>query len=81
MQDDNFRNINSVSFTHWKPLESRVNAFWYSFAEIKRYTFHYLMKSALTPGNQSYSEILQLLDIWRYQNLVLLFFSSVLILI
>ena len=30
------------------------------------------MKSAPIPGNQSCFEILQLLDKWRYQNLVIL---------
>ena len=38
------------------------------------------MKSAPTPGNQSCFKILQLFDIWRYQSLVILFFSSVVIL-
>ena len=47
---------------------------------IKRYTFHYLMESAPIPGNQSSFEILQLLDAWRYQSFVILFFSSVVIL-
>ena len=45
-----------------------------------KYTFHYLMKLAPIPGNQSSFEILQLFDIWRYQSLVILFFSSVVIL-
>ena len=35
------------------------------------------MKSAPIAGNQSSFEILQLFDIWRYQKLVILFFSSV----
>ena len=39
------------------------------------------MKSAPIPGNQSSFKILQLFDIWRYQSLVTLFFSSVVILI
>ena len=81
MQHGNFRNINRVIFTHWRDPKSRVNAFWYCFPVIKRYTFHYLMKSAPIPGNQSSFEILQLFDIWRYQSLVILFFSSVVILI
>ena len=34
------------------------------------------MKSALIPGNHSSFEILELFDIWRYQSLVILFFSS-----
>ena len=38
------------------------------------------MKPAPIPGNQSSFEILQLLDIWRYQSLIL-FFSSVAVLI
>ena len=38
------------------------------------------MKPAPIPGNQSSFEILQLLDIWRYQSLIL-FFSSVVVLI
>ena len=61
--------------------ESRVNTFWYCFPVIRRYTFHYLMKWALILGNQSSFEILQLSAIWRYQSLVTLFFSSVVILI
>ena len=36
-----------------------------------------LMKSVLTPGNQSSFEILQLFDTLRYQSLVILYFSSV----
>ena len=81
MQHNNFRNLNRVIFTHWKHPEFRVsNAFWYCFSVIKLYTFHYLMKSAPIPGNQSSFKILQLLDIWRYQSLVILFFSSVVIL-
>ena len=47
----------------------------------KRYTFHHLIKSTPIPGNQSSFEILQLLDVWLYQNLVILFFCSVVILI
>ena len=38
------------------------------------------MKSAPIPGNQSSFEILQLFHIWRYQSLVISFFSSVVIL-
>ena len=34
------------------------------------------MKSVLMPGNQKSFKILQLFNIWRYQNLVLLFYSS-----
>ena len=63
MQHDNFWNLNRVIFTHWKHLESRVNAFWYCFLVIKRYTFHYLMKPAPIRGNQSSLEIFQLFDI------------------
>ena len=81
MQHDNFRKLKRVIFTQWKNLESRVNAFSYHFPVIKRYTFYYLMKSAPISGNQSSFEILQLIDIWRYQGLVILFFSSVVILI
>ena len=79
IQHNNFRNLNRVIFTHWKHLESRVNVFWYCFPVIKRYTFHYLMKSAPIPGNQSSLEILRLFDIWCYQSLVIL--SLVVILI
>ena len=39
------------------------------------------MKSVLIPRNQSSFEILQLFDILRYQSLVILFSSSVVILI
>ena len=39
------------------------------------------MKSAPIPGNQSFIEILQLFDTWRYQSLEILFFNSVVILI
>ena len=81
MQHDNFRNLNRVIFTHWKHLQSWLNVFWYCFPVIKRWIFHYLMKSAPIPGNQSSFEILQLFDIWRYQSLVILLFSSVVILI
>ena len=80
-QLNNFQNLNRVIFTHWKHLESRINVFWYCFPVIKRYTFHYLMKSAPIPRNQSSLEILWLLDIWRYQSLVILFFNSVVILL
>ena len=71
IQQDNFR----------KHLESRVNAFWYCFLVINRYTFHYLMKSAPIPGNQNSFEILPLFDTWRNQILMILLFSSVVILI
>ena len=81
MQHNNFQNINRVIFTHWKHLKSRVNAFWYCFPVIKRYTFHSLIKSAPMPGNQISFEILQLFDLWGYQSLVILFFSYVMILI
>ena len=80
MQHDNFRNLNRVIFTHWKHLQSRVNAFWYCFPVIKRYIFHYLIKSTPITGNQSSFEILQLFDMWRYQSPLTLFFSSVVIL-
>ena len=46
-----------------------------------RYIFHCLMKSGPIPGNQSLFEILQLIDIWRYKSLMMLFFSFVVILI
>ena len=52
MQHDNFRNLNRVTFACWKHLEFRVNAFW-CFPVIKRYTFHYLMKSAPISGHQN----------------------------
>ena len=39
------------------------------------------MKSGPIPGNQSLFEILQLIDIWRYKSLMMLFFSFVVILI
>ena len=80
-QCNNFQNLDRVIFTHWKHIESRSNVFWYCFPVIKRYTFHYLMKSAIIPGNQSSLEILRLLRIWRYQSLVILFFNSIVILI
>ena len=41
MQHGNFWNLNRVIFTHWKRLESRVNAFWHSFPVIKWYNFHH----------------------------------------
>ena len=81
MQHDNFRNLYWVVFVHWKHLESRVIAFWYCFLVIKRYTFYYLMQFAPIPRNQNSFEILQLFDIWRYQSLMKLFFSSVIILV
>ena len=46
---------------------------------MKQYIFHYLMKLAPIPGNQGSFEIL--FDIWRYQSLMILCFSSVVILI
>ena len=70
IQHDNFRILNRVVFTHWKHLQIR-NAFWYCFPVIQRYTIHYLMKSTSIARNQSSFEILQLLDIWRYQSLVI----------
>ena len=39
------------------------------------------MKSAPISENQSSFEILQLFDTWRYQSLVISFFSSIVILI
>ena len=62
MLHENFRILNRVIFTHWKHLESQVIAFWYCFPVIKQYTFHYLMKSVPTPGNQSSFEIFQLFN-------------------
>ena len=81
MQYDNLRNLNRVIFTHLKHLETRVSAFWYCFPVIKRYTFHNSRKSAPIQGKESSFDIFQLFDIWRYQSLVILFFSSILILI
>ena len=80
MQHDNFRNLNRVISIHWIHLESWVKAFWYCFRVIKKYTFHYLKNSVPIRGNQSSFKILQLFDIWRYQSLVILFFSCVVIL-
>ena len=81
MQHGNFRYLNRVIFTHWIHLQSQVNVFWYCFPVIKQYTFHYLMKSALIPGNQSTFKIMLFFDIWCYQCLIILFFSSAGILI
>ena len=36
MQHNNFWNQNALNFTHWKNLESRVNAIWYCFRVIKQ---------------------------------------------
>ena len=80
MQHDNFRNLNRVISIHWIHLESWVKAFWYCFRVIKKYTFHYLKNSVPIRGNQSSFKILHLFDIWRYQSLVILFFSCVVIL-
>ena len=80
MQHDNFRNLNRVISIHWIHLESWVKAFWYCFRVIKKYTFHYLKNSVPIRGNQSSFKILQLFDTWRYQSLVILFFSCVVIL-
>ena len=77
MLHDNFRNSNKLIFTHWKHLEPRVNAFWNWFSAVKRYTFHYFVKSASIPGNQSSFEVLQLFDTERYQSSVILFFSFI----
>ena len=71
MQLGNFRNVNRVIFTQWKYLQFRVNAFWYLFSVIKRYTFYYYLKLAPVPGNQGSFEILQLFDKWRYRSLVI----------
>ena len=60
IQHNNFQNLNRVIFTHWKHLEPRVNVLWYCLPVIKQYTFHYLMKLAPIPGNQSSLEILPL---------------------
>ena len=60
MQYDNFRNLNSVIFTQWKHLETRVDAFWYYFKEIKWYTFHYLKKRF------QFQEIRALLKHWNF---------------
>ena len=80
MQHDNFRNLNRVISIYWIHLESWVKAFWYCFRVIKKYTFHYLKNSVPIRGNQSSFKILQLFDTWRYQSLVILFFSCVVIL-
>ena len=80
MQHDNFRNLNRIISIHWIHLESWVKAFWYCFRAIKKYTFHYLKNSVPIRGNQSSFKILQLFDTWRYQSLVILFFSCVVIL-
>ena len=80
MQHDNFRNLNRIISIHWIHLESWVKAFWYCFRVIKKYTFHYLKNSVPIRGNQSSFKILQLFDTWRYQSLVILFFSCVVIL-
>ena len=37
MQQENFRKLNGVIFTHGIHLESRVNAFWYCFSVITIY--------------------------------------------
>ena len=58
MQHDKFQNLNIVIFTHWKHLESLVNASWYCFPVIQRYTFHYLMKTAPISRKQSSFELL-----------------------
>ena len=76
-----FSKLGMVILTYWKCLKPRVNTFWYCFSVIKGYSFHYLMKSALIPGNQRSFEILLLIDIWSHKSLVILFFSSVVILI
>ena len=77
MQHDNVRNLNRVNFSHWKHKQSRVNAFWYWFPVIKRY----ISLFDEIDSHSKKSEMLQLFDIWRYQSLVMLFFSSVVILI
>ena len=51
MQHDNIRNLTSVFFIQWKHLDPRVNAFWYCFKVIKRYTFPCLIKSIPITGN------------------------------
>ena len=44
---------------------------------IKRYTFHYLMKSAHISGNQNCFETIQWFNRWRYPRLVISLFSFV----
>ena len=64
---NNFWNLNRVTFTQWKHLESRVIK-WVKV--IKRCTFHKLKKLILIPGNQSSIEKLQLFDRWHCQSIV-----------
>ena len=80
MQNDNFWNLKRVIFTEWKHLEHWI-CLWYCFRVIKRYTFHFLMKSVPNPGDQSSFELLHLFDTWQYQSLVVLFCDSVMNLI
>ena len=89
MQHDNFWHLNRVIFTHWKHLESRVNAFWYCFS-----LFQSLNNIPFTiwwnrpPFQETralvkYSNCLihgvivwymaLLFDTWRYQSLMILF--------
>ena len=67
-------------FNSVNTLDSRVKCLLIRFKIIKGCTFHYLVKSVPISGNRIAFEILQLSDTWRYQNLVILFFSSALIL-
>ena len=69
----NIWNLISVIFTWKKYLESWVKVFWDCFKGSKLYFFHYFMKSVPIPGNQSSFEMLQTLDTWRYQSLVIFF--------
>ena len=61
VEHDNFWHLNRVVFTHWRHLESRVDAFRYLFSVIKLYTFHYFMKSVPIVENQDSFEIF---DTW-----------------
>ena len=49
LQNNNFRNLHRVIFTHWKHIGFRVNAVWYCFSVIKRYTFHYIDSHSRKP--------------------------------
>ena len=83
MQHNNFWNLNALNCTHWKHLESRVNAIWYCFRVIK-WSFTICRNRLPFQEIREYSErfwSITIAWIWRYQSLVILCFISVAILI
>ena len=75
MQHDECRVISTL----WNHLAFLFNTYWYCFKVIKRYIFHYLMKSIPIPENQSPFKILQF--VWymalsKYSDILFSFCSD-----